>query len=143
MKKSKKQFNGAQTTAPAESTTTDQPALIAQAEKPAEATKPRASYVDFKKRAENRQLPTERVLELLKRWMPRQWELAEVVGKWIWIQFSEPPAEPVRQELSQLGFHWNTKRQAWQHPCGQFTSGTPKNPREKYGSHFAADLKAA
>ena len=30
------------------------------------------------------------------------------------------------------------------HPCGQFaTEGSGADPRQKYGSHFAADLKAA
>jgi len=103
---------------------------------PAKQTKP---YVNYKKREENRQLPTERVLELLKRWMPKQWELAEVVGKWIWIRFQEEPVEQVRAELSQLGFHWNNVRKCWQHPCGQFGAGSPKEPREKYQSYFAAD----
>src|ERR1043166_8319598 len=48
-------------------------------------------------------LPVEKVLEKLKRWMPAQYELAEVVGKWIWITFPEPPEERIRAELSQLG----------------------------------------
>jgi hypothetical protein len=109
-------------------------------EKPA-TEQPQA--VDFAKREANRLLPTNTVLELLKSTMPRQFELAEVVGKWIWIQFAEAPAQQIRAELSQLGFHWNGKRQAWQHPCGQFTAGTPNEPREKYASYFPADSQAA
>ncbi len=31
----------------------------------------------------NRELPTQKVLELLKRELPQQYELAEIVGKWI------------------------------------------------------------
>jgi len=47
-------------------------------------------------------------------------------------------------QLSQFGFHWNNSRKCWQHPCGQFaTEGSGADPRQKYGSHFAADLKAA
>ena len=106
-------------------------------------TKQIKPFVNFEQRDQNRQLPTARVLELLKSSMPGQFELAEVVGKWIWIQFAEAPAEKVRADLSQLGFHWNTKRQAWQHPCGQFSAGTPKEPREKYASYFPADTHAA
>src|SRR5262245_47634162 len=64
-------------------------------------------YVNFAERDFNRSLPVEKVLEKLKRWMPAQYELAEVVGKWIWISFPEPPEERIRAELSQLGFHWN------------------------------------
>jgi hypothetical protein len=91
----------------------------------------------------NRLLSTERVLELLKRWMPRQFEIAEVVGKWVWIQFEGRQPRELTRQLSQLGFHWNKKRQAWQHPCGQFTSGTPDNPRDKYQSYFPADARRA
>ena len=110
---------------------------------PTEQPKPSKPSVDFAKREANRQLPTNQVLELLKCTMPRQFELAEVVGKWIWIQFPEAPAEEIRADLSQLGFHWNGKRQAWQHPCGQVTAGTPNEPREKYASYFPADSQRA
>ena len=64
--------------------TTAKPALKPATEQP-QQSKP---SVDFAKREANRLLPTARVLELLKSSMPRQFELAEVVGKWIWIQFA-------------------------------------------------------
>ena len=48
----------------------------------------------------------------------------------------------MRGQLSQFGFHWNNARKCWQHPCGQFaTEGSGADPRQKYGSRFAADLK--
>ncbi len=101
-------------------------------------------FVNFQQREENRALPTDKVLDLLRKWMPEQYGLAEVVGKWIWITFSEPPAEQVRGQLSQFGFHWNNARKCWQHPCGQFaTEGSKADPRQKYGTHFAADQVAA
>jgi len=101
-------------------------------------------YVNFQQRDENRALPTDRVLELLRKWMPAQYNLAEVVGKWVWITFTEQPAETVRGQLSQFGFHWNNSRKCWQHPCGQFrTEGSGEDPRQRYGSHFAADQVAA
>jgi hypothetical protein len=68
------------------------------------------------------------------------WELAEVVGKWIWVSFSESPAPTVRQTLAQLGFHWNRERQAWQHPCGQFRLSSAGDPRERYTSTRPADM---
>jgi hypothetical protein len=95
-------------------------------------------FVNFKEREANRQMPTDRVLAALRRWMPRQYELAQVVGEWVWIQFSEIPVEQVRRELSQLGFHWNRRRQTWQHPCGKMSAGSNGDPREKYTNHFAA-----
>ena len=101
-------------------------------------------YVNYAEREANRALPTERILDLLRRCMPAQYDLAEVVGKWIWITFPEQPAEQVRGQLSQLGFHWNNYRKCWQHPCGQFaTEGSHEDPRQKYGSRFAADQVAA
>ncbi len=93
-------------------------------------------YVNFAERERNRQLPVEKVLAVLKRWMPRQYELAEVVGKWIWITFPEQPVERVRADLAQLGFHWNNTRKCWQHPCGQTLPRGQQEPREKYTSYF-------
>ena len=98
--------------------------------------KPARSYVNFEERDRNRQLPADRVLEILRRWMPRQYELAEVVGKWIWITFPEQPAERVRADLSQLGFHWNNTRKCWQHPCGETLPRGQQEPRQKYDAWF-------
>jgi len=94
-------------------------------------------YVNFEERERNRQLPMDRVLAILKRWNPRQFDLAEVVGNWIWITFPEQPDERVRADLSQLGFHWNNTRKCWQHPCGQVTTRGQQDPRLKYGSRMA------
>ena len=83
------------------------------------------------------------MLELLQRRLVRAYELAEIVGQWVWVQFTEKQPREITAELSQLGFHWNNKRQAWQHPCGHFTHGNPGDPRSKYGSRHAADQQAA
>jgi len=95
--------------------------------------------IDGAARQYNRGLPTDRVLKLLQSKAPRFWELAEVVGKWIWIRFDgkQPPA--ITAELSELGFHWNNRRQVWQHPCGQVMSGADFDPRRKYPCYFPAD----
>ena len=101
-------------------------------------------YVNFAQREQNRSLSTDQVLDLLRQWLPEQFNLAEIVGKWIWVTFPEPPAEKIRGQLSQFGFHWNNHRKCWQHPCGQFaTEGSGADPRAKYGSHPATELKAA
>ena len=101
-------------------------------------------YVNYAERERCRALPVPEVLAHLKRWYPEVYDIAEVVGKWVWVTFPEQPAETVRAGLSQVGFHWNNSRKCWQHPCGQFaTEGSGQDPRQKYGSHFAADLKAA
>jgi len=69
--------------------------------------------------------------------------MAEVIGKWVWIQFREKQPRTVTALLAEFGFHWNNKRQAWQHPGGAITPGTESDPREKYPSYFPADVKAA
>ena len=99
--------------------------------------------IDREARKQNRTLPTTKVLNLLHTQLPAAYRLAEVVGKWVWVTFKETPAAEVRQGLAQLGFHWNRERQAWQHPCGAFSTGSPHDPHEKYGSHFPADSQAA
>ena len=96
--------------------------------------------IDFNRRNANRALNTEKLLALLRRETPNFFELAEVVGKWVWIQFSEIPAAEIRKQLAELGFHWNNTRQAWQHPCGTITDERADyDPRKRYGSYFAAD----
>jgi hypothetical protein len=100
-----------------------------------------ALRVDFAKRQENRQLPTERVLDLLKRWLPVAFERAEVVGQWVWVAFTEKQPQSMTAELSQLGFHWNNRRQVWQHPCGVF-KGEPVDPRSKYQTTSAQEVAA-
>ena len=97
--------------------------------------------VDFAKRQENRQLPTEKVLELLKRWLPVAFQRAEIVGKWIWVAFDGKQPQALTAQLSQLGFHWNNRRQVWQHPCGVF-KGEPVDPRSKYQTTSAQEVAA-
>jgi hypothetical protein len=99
--------------------------------------------IDTGARKKNRTLPTNKVLELLKSSNPGLFNLAEVVGKWVWVSFRETPAPEMRQILAQLGFHWNRERQAWQHPCGAFRLRGHQDPHEKYASYYPADEKAA
>ena len=99
--------------------------------------------IDTEARKKNRTLPTAKVLELLKTSNPGLFNLAEVVGKWVWVAFRETPAPELRQILAQLGFHWNRERQAWQHPCGAFRLRGFQDPHEKYSSYYPADHKTA
>jgi len=125
------------------------PVQIRTIEQQSQAAAPQAQRpdnrlpIDTEARKKNRTLPTEKVLHLLQTNSPDLFRLAEVVGKWIWVSFSEQPAAEVRQQLAQLGFHWNRTRQAWQHPCGQFRLSSSGDPREKYQSYQPAALKAA
>lgn len=60
---------------------------------------------------------------------------AEVVGRWIWIDFPSKPALEVRQLLKAAGFRWSPKREQWYHTCGchSYGRGGP-DPRTRYGS---------
>jgi len=99
--------------------------------------------IDTETRKKNRTLPTPKVLNLLLTSAPELYRLAEVVGKWVWVTFKETPAAEVRQQLAQLGFHWNRERQAWQHPCGQFRLHSAYDPHEKYSSYYPARIRRA
>lgn len=72
------------------------------------------------------------LLGRLKTEMPELWGQAEVVGKWVWLEFNVAPAKEVRGKLKELGFHWNRLRKCWQHPCGIPTDRSRRDPREKY-----------
>lgn len=98
------------------------------------------SKINFALRYTNRALNTENLLAMLRMKTPHFFNIAEVVGKWVWIQFSEIPAFEIRRQLAQLGFHWNNSRQTWQHPCGTMADERADyDPRRRYGSYFAAD----
>ena len=97
--------------------------------------------IDPEARKQNRTLPTPKVLNALFTSLPDVYRVAEVVGKWVWVTFKESPAAEIRQQLAQLGFHWNRERQAWQHPCGQFSLSSSNDPHEKYSSYRPASIR--
>jgi hypothetical protein len=100
--------------------------------------------IDYKKRFANRALGTEKLLSLLRSETPNFFELAEVVGKWVWIQFTDKQPSEITRVSAELGFHWNNTRQTWQHPCGTIPDERATyDPRKRYGSYFAADQKPA
>ena len=103
--------------------------------------KPHRLPIDSEARKQNRTLPTPKVLNLLFKTLPDVYRTAEVVGKWVWVAFKEQPSAEIRQQLAQLGFHWNRERQAWQHPCGQFSLGSQQDPHEKYSSYHPARVR--
>ena len=99
--------------------------------------------IDFARRTQNRGLSTQALLDVIRGEAPQFWEVIEVVGKWVWVQFEDKQPREITATLSQLGFHWNNKRQVWQHPCGTITESSLYDPRRKYRSYFPADQKAA
>ena len=100
---------------------------------------------EFVRHCANRRLNTEAVLNYLRTRLPRQYEVAEVVGKWVWLDVSPARKPGPANLLWALGFHWNQRRGVWQHPCGKFDPFGihPADPRAKYRSYFPADLQPA
>ena len=104
-------------------------------------TKKPLPKISFKRRYANRALNTDKLLALLRSETPSFFALAEVVGKWVWIQFTDKQPPTVTSVLAELGFHWNKTRQSWQHPCGTIAyERATYDPRRRYGSYFAADI---
>jgi hypothetical protein len=99
----------------------------------------------FVKHYANRALSTEAVLNYLRQRLPNQYELAEVVGKWVWLDVSPTGKPALAKMLWALGFHWNQRRGVWQHPCGKFDplGSHPNDPRTKYQTYFPADVLPA
>jgi hypothetical protein len=95
--------------------------------------------IDHDARALNRKLDTAAVITRLRDTLPDVAQLAVVVGQWVWIRFEERPCDSHRQQIAQLGFHWNGTRQVWQHPCGHFTFGSKADPRDTYTSKPAME----
>lgn len=93
-------------------------------------------------RQENRKRPAPDVLARMKERAPKAFQAARLVGKWIWVEFSDKPDPETRAALNELGFSWNPKRLAWQNPCGAWCSKQARSyhPKDKYGEVRAADL---
>lgn len=71
---------------------------------------------------------------------------AEVVGKWIWIQFEAKPDVETRAALKDLGFHYNSKRGLWQNPCGIRSRHSNKGTAEllmQYGAYPVSETEEA
>jgi len=64
--------------------------------------------IDFALRQANCAPETQKLLALLRSDAPRAYEIAEVVGKWVWIQFSDKQPPTVTSVLAGFGFHGTT-----------------------------------
>jgi hypothetical protein len=112
---------------------------IAQQDKNTTAeAKPQWPKLDCNRRNQNRALPMEALLKLIQQEAPDFWNVVEIVGKWVWVQFDGKQPREITFVLAQLGFHWNYRRGVWQHPCGMVTERAEFDPRKKYRAYFAA-----
>ena len=74
--------------------------------RPSSVSKTRA----FAAHRANRELSTQNVLDLLKAQLPTQYELAEIVGRWVWLEFPARSHRAAANTLWRLGFHRNHRR---------------------------------
>lgn len=81
------------------------------------------------------------LVERLKTEMPEMWSQAQVVGKWVWLEFSVPPLKEVRAKLKELGFRWNQDRRCWQHSSGVVRRHARGDPRSYYQVTPADELE--
>ena len=69
---------------------------------------------------------------------------ADVVGRWVWVEFPEKPSADTRALLKANGFRWVKSRAAWAHCCGVFSRRGYGDPRFKYGqipvSEYAEEI---
>ena len=80
------------------------------------------------------------LLDSLKSELPEVWDKSQVVGRWVWLEFTIPPVREVRTKLKQLGFHWNGQRKCWQNPCGVSRPHSDGDPRSYYDVKPASQL---
>ena len=81
------------------------------------------------------------LLDRMKRELPEIWSQAHVVGKWVWLEFNVPPLQEIRGKLKDLGFHWNSGRKCWQHPCGVHRARSGHDPRGIYPVVPASEIQ--
>ena len=140
-KKAMKTTNQNEASAPANV----RPSSVSKTSKAVQAEFSAGKQPEFVRHCVNRRLSTETILNYLRTRLPRQYELAEVVGKWVWLDVSPARKPGLASVLWALGFHWNQRRGVWQHPCGSFNPFGihPADPRAKYRSYFPADVQPA
>lgn len=60
---------------------------------------------------------------------------AYLVGRWVWVTFTDPPGRETRNYLKTLGFVWSDRRGSWLHAGGVGGKRRKDNvdPRNVYG----------
>ena len=90
--------------------------------------------IDYAKRQTNRQLATRDLLAMLRTQAPDYLNLAQIVGKWVWILFTAPLPSTITASLAEFGFLQQNKQQVW-HGLGIHT---PRSFRTRTSRAFVA-----
>ena len=90
--------------------------------------------------------PSAGTLEIVQ-WCAAEHIPAELVGRWVWVEFASKPAPEIIQKMKARGFRWVKSRGRWAHDCGHKSRRGKGDPRDKYGSesvdHAAARMTTA
>lgn len=77
--------------------------------------------------------PSAGTLEIVQ-WCAAEHIPAELVGRWVWVEFAEKPAPEIIAKMKGRGFRWVPKRNRWAHDCGHKSRRGKGDPRDKYGA---------
>ena len=90
--------------------------------------------------------PTAGTLEIVQ-WCAAEHIPAELVGRWVWVEFPTKPDASTLIKMKARGFRWVKSRGRWAHDCGFKSRRGKGDPRDKYGaeeiSKAAARMTAA
>jgi hypothetical protein len=77
------------------------------------------------------------------RWTKHHNLPAELVGRWVWVTFTDKPAPEIRAALIRAGFRYSGKRRAWAHWCcvAPKRRGCDVDPRSLHGSIGLSDIE--
>jgi len=76
--------------------------------------------------------PSASTLEIVQ-WCAAERIPAELVGRWVWVEFAEKPDAGTIGKMKARGFRWIAKRGRWAHDCGHKSRRGKGDPRDKYG----------
>ena len=90
--------------------------------------------------------PSAGTLEIVQ-WCAAEHIPAELVGRWVWVEFPTKPDASTLIKMKARGFRWVKTRGRWAHDCGHKSRRGKGDPRDKYGaeeiSKAAARMTAA
>jgi len=90
--------------------------------------------------------PSAGTLEIVQ-WCAAEHIPAELVGRWVWVEFAQKPDAATLAKMKARGFRWVKTRGRWAHDCGHKSRRGKGDPRDKYGTesvdHAAARMTAA
>jgi hypothetical protein len=119
------------------------PSSVSKTSKAMQAELSTGKQPEFVRHCVNRRVSTEKVLNYLRTRLPQQYGLAEVVGKWVWLDIS-PARKPGLASVLWASTGISGAASGSIHAAVSTRSASiPADPRAKYRSYFPADVQPA